>query len=160
MKEEAIKAPLAESGETMTVSELFESWLTSEKDNSSDEALRRHYLCYTAFLETPFGNRRVNDVSFKEWTDFTKSVPTTNKTLLGKVTADSFQNALKAFKRMFAYFPKFLDWSGVEHRPFTALKNTFVKQRFDSGTDIDVIRRQIGEVHIENTIARYFEIKQ
>lgn len=66
MKEEAIKAPLAESGETMTVSELFESWLTSEKDNSSDEALRSYYLCYTAFLETPFGNRRVKDISFKE----------------------------------------------------------------------------------------------
>ena len=58
-----------------------------------------------------------------------------------------------------SFYPKFLDWSGVDRRSFTALKNTFVKLCFDSGTDIETISRLIGDSDKKFTIKRYFEIK-
>ena len=46
----------------MTVSQLFEAWLTSEKDNFTEETLRTTYLSYLAFLKPAFGDRKVNAI--------------------------------------------------------------------------------------------------
>lgn len=53
------------------------------------------------------------------------------------------------------YLPRFLDWAGVEQRPFPALRNTFVRMCFENGTDVGSISRLLGCTE-KKTMSRYF----
>lgn len=55
------------------------------------------------------------------------------------------------------YYPKFLEWADVEKRSFPALRNTYVKKCFESGTDVEMICTLLGYADINKMINRYFE---
>lgn len=61
---ENIKANTDNNYNDMTVSELFEAWLSSRKGDNAMQSPRVYFLYYMAYVKPVFGERRVNDLTY------------------------------------------------------------------------------------------------
>ena len=127
----------------MTVAELFEMWL---KDNAEDVRAKKFFLYYLSYLAEPFGSRRVNDISFKEWQIFKKSLSSKGDTWNTRMTADISERAVGSFKEVFEYGHSRFGLSDPYVRQITKSKSRPKTKQPPVNTDNLIFSSQITDV--------------
>lgn len=100
---ESILSPAEKANNDMTVSDLFEAWLTDVKKPKETYKPRVYFLYYISYLEKSFGNRRVNDITYDEWQDFKRKLSSPGDTWSSEMTAGISKRAFRAFGKAFEY---------------------------------------------------------
>lgn len=93
----------SKSKSRITVSELFEIWLTGKKDSISPSTVTLYQFLFSRYVAEPFGDRAVNSITYDEWISFEKELLDGKDTNCKDVAATTATTAVNYYRSVFRY---------------------------------------------------------